>query len=165
MGEGGAGQRDTRMYPWGNEAADCSRLNYDWSATRSAWATPAGWGLSHRRQPLWRAGHDRQRVGVGQRLVSERLLQHSPASNPPGPPSGDVEGAARRQLGQLLGQRPRREPLQQLPGRFATTTSAFGVRFRQERELLGFWFWASGGSLRGAKRPPQIAARRILGAG
>ena len=75
------GESDTRMYPWGNDAADCSLANFYngyccVGDTSRVGSYPTG------RQPLRGAGHERQRVGVGERLVSDGTTT---ASRPPQP--------------------------------------------------------------------------------
>ena len=72
---------------------------------------------------------------------------YSPYSNPQGPPSGSWK-VLRGGSWTTVGLRPRRDPLLQHPSYFAATSSAFGARFRQESELLGF-----GGESEGADAP------------
>jgi len=95
---------DWRYYPWGGS----------WDGSRSTTATPtvssatktrepttamrdgAGGQLPDGCQPVRGAGHGRQRVGVGERLVRLWLLRPLPSEQPTRAEFGPIPGAAGR---------------------------------------------------------------------
>ena len=62
------GASDTRVYPWGNAAPTCELVN-GYVNGYCVGDTSAGGQLPGGGQPLRRDGHERQCVGMGQRLV------------------------------------------------------------------------------------------------
>ena len=110
------GSGDGRTFPRGNERPDAQRSNLDGhvgdTAPQAAGVIhtdfDAGGRVSGRRQPLRRARHGRQRMGVGGRLVP--VLRQRVSAQPPGARLWAVSCAAGRLVGRRLGVRPCGEP-------------------------------------------------------
>jgi serine/threonine-protein kinase len=81
------GSSDTRMFPWGNEIADCSRLNYDNCVgdTSQVGSYPTGasfYGVMDMGGNVWEWTND---------WYQSDYYSISPYSNPPGPSSGSYK--------------------------------------------------------------------------
>jgi serine/threonine-protein kinase len=79
------GSSDTRKYPWGNSAPDCTKLNYNWCVgdTSRVGSYPSGaspYGVMDMGGNVWEWVND---------WYSSTYYSVSPSNNPPGPVTGE----------------------------------------------------------------------------
>ena len=158
------GSADTREYPWGNAAPTCDLANgyvngYCVGDTSKVGSYPAGaspYGVMDMAGNVWEWVNDWYDPGY---------YKGSPASNPPGPATGDyriVRGGS--WLTRRLRSHARRRPRLGLPGpqgrlpRVSVCPLAMILLFW----LLKFWDPGTGGV--GGAPPPQIIRRRRIAA-
>ncbi len=126
-----------RAYPWGDASPTCSLVNG--SERLLCGRHLAGGRLPARGKPVRRPGHGRQRLGVGERLVQQHLLQHPAVSQPAGADDRVLQGDPGRQLVTTATTCARRTATTSTIRLLATALSASAVRLPQDLELLGFW--------------------------
>ncbi len=135
------GSTDTRMYPWGDEPADCARCNFydyygsgdycvgDTSQVGDYPSAASPYGALDMSGNVWEWVND---------WYDSEYYSDSPYENPPGPPSGSQKVLRGGGVDRRLDRRPRRVPPHQRPD---------GSRLPLRLSLCGFGrrvtFWGS----------------------